>query len=149
MVSVAESAAAAAAARERQPPPETHHTRAKRFYKSRAWRALRYRVLAENARRNGGVARCELCGRSRRDGAVLHGDHVVPLSKDWGRRLDPTNVQVFCESCNLGKSNRDTTDFRPATEPVEPERVESAGDSGLAGEHALAGTFSSEVTEHE
>jgi 5-methylcytosine-specific restriction endonuclease McrA len=118
MVSVAEAVAAIIEAR--QAKPETHHQRAKKFYASRAWRSLRFKILAANAKRNNGICRCELCGRSRRDGAVLHIDHIEPLSKNWERRLDPTNCQVFCDSCNLGKSNRDDTDFRPP-EAGEPE----------------------------
>lgn len=113
MVSVAECAAAAHAARTRAPRPMTHAERAKRFYASASWRRVRYQALSANAKRNGGVCRCELCGRGRPDGAVLHCDHIEPLSKNWSRRLDPTNVQVFCAGCNLGKSNRDATDFRP------------------------------------
>lgn len=119
MPSVAE--AASAAKPKRKPREPTHRERAQAFYASRAWHALRYRVLAENAKRHGGVGRCELCGRSRADGAILHCDHIEPLSKNWDRRLDAANIQVFCDACNLGKSNKDDTDFRPVAE-VEAAR---------------------------
>ena len=118
MVSVAESAAAAAKRKRREPPPETYADRAKRFRASAEWRKLRYTALAANAKRHGGTARCELCGRSRRDGAILHADHIEPLSRNWSRRLDPTNIQIMCDTCNLGKSNRDDADFRPPEEPA-------------------------------
>lgn len=80
--------------------------RVNKFYKSKEWRYLRYKVLAEQR------GRCQLCGRSRKDGAILHCDHIVALSKDWSRRLDKSNIQVLCEECNLGKSNRDSIDWR-------------------------------------
>jgi 5-methylcytosine-specific restriction endonuclease McrA len=111
MTTVAEAIAAIV---DRPKPAPKYATRAKKFRASFAWRRLRYRILSENAKHNGGAARCELCGRSRADGVILHVDHIVPLSKDWSRRLDPSNMQVLCADDNGGKSNRDDFDFRPA-----------------------------------
>lgn len=89
------------------PPDESPDRAAKtKFYQSYEWREIRYDVL----QKHGG--QCLLCGRSRRHGVVIHVDHIVPLSADWSRRLDPDNLQVLCEDCNLGKSNRDDTDWR-------------------------------------
>ncbi len=86
-----------------------------RFYSSRAWRGLRYKALKANAERNGGTIRCEVCGRSKADGVkCFHVDHIVPLSVDWTRRLDPTNVQIFCDDENLGKGASDSIDWRSA-----------------------------------
>ena len=79
---------------------------AQKFYISQEWRSLRYEVLKENG------GRCCLCGRSAKDGVVLHVDHIIPLSKDWSKRLDKDNLQVLCEDCNLGKSNKDNLDWR-------------------------------------
>lgn len=77
------------------------------FYKSDAWRALRFGAL----KRSDG--KCVLCGRSHREHAViLHVDHIKPRSKYPQLALDASNLQVLCEDCNLGKSNRDTTDWR-------------------------------------
>jgi 5-methylcytosine-specific restriction endonuclease McrA len=88
---------------------------AKWFYNSVAWKQLRYRTLAENARRQAdGKPRCELCGTGAEPDNRLNVDHIVPLSKDWSKRLDPTNVQCLCSRCNHGKLNRDDTDFRVA-----------------------------------
>ena len=75
---------------------------AKEFYLSQEWKELRYSVLKEQG------GKCQLCGRSRKDGVVLHVDHIIPLSKDWSKRLDKDNLQVLCEDCNLGKSNKDS-----------------------------------------
>jgi 5-methylcytosine-specific restriction endonuclease McrA len=73
--------------------------------------------LAANAARNAGTARCELCAAVAASGAPLNCDHVVPLSKDWSRRLDPANLQILCQACNFGKSNRDAIDWRPTDPP--------------------------------
>ena len=47
---------------------------------------------------------CKLCGR-RPPMVVLNVDHIIPLTVDWSRRMDPSNLQVLCEDCNQGKSN--------------------------------------------
>lgn len=81
-------------------------TMAQRLYDSPEWRSLRYEVLKEHG------GRCCLCGRTAKDGVKIHVDHIVPLSKDWSKRLDKNNLQVLCEDCNLGKSNKDCIDWR-------------------------------------
>ena len=84
-----EREASAQLARERNP---------KRFYASVAWKRLRYAVLRES---NG---RCSYCGASPEDGhTILQVDHVEPISKNWARRLDKTNLTVSCGDCNHGK----------------------------------------------
>lgn len=80
---------------------KSYKNKAESFYHSLEWRSIRYEVLKKY---NG---KCALCGRSAKDGIVLHVDHIVPLSKDWNKRLDINNLQVLCEDCNLGKSNKD------------------------------------------
>jgi hypothetical protein len=64
--------------------------------------STRYEVL----KRAGG--RCQLCHTNERP---LHVDHIVPRSK--GGTNDLVNLQALCDECNLGKSNKDATDFRP------------------------------------
>jgi Restriction endonuclease len=57
---------------------------------------LRFRVLQRDA------FRCQYCGKSARDGAVLHLDHVVPVAAGGATTED--NLITACEICNLGKS---------------------------------------------
>ena len=74
---------------------------AKKFYQSREWRELRYSVL-----RDSGFA-CKCCGRSpSKDRITLHVDHIIPRSKSIELQLDSSNLQVLCEDCNIGKSNK-------------------------------------------
>jgi hypothetical protein len=56
---------------------------------------LRFRVLQRDG------FRCQYCGRSARDGATLHLDHVVPASA--GGETSEDNLITACETCNLGK----------------------------------------------
>lgn len=76
------------------------------FYQTREWQELRYQALKAND------GRCELCGASKSDGAQLHVDHIKPRSKYPDLQLALTNLQVLCKDCNLGKSNKDETDWR-------------------------------------
>lgn len=76
------------------------------FYLSREWQSVRFDALKKSD------GRCCLCGRSKRaHGVVLHVDHIKPRSTHPARELDPMNLQVLCEDCNMGKSNRDDTDW--------------------------------------
>ena len=60
---------------------------------------LRFRVLSRDH------FRCQYCGRSQAEGAVLHLDHVVPFSK--GGPTTEDNLITACMDCNLGKTDRD------------------------------------------
>lgn len=57
--------------------------------------ALRYKVL----RRDG--YRCQICGRSAKDGVELEVDHIVPVSR--GGKTEMSNLQTLCRECNRGK----------------------------------------------
>ena len=65
---------------------------------------LRYEVLKRDGNQ------CLACGAAPEAGAELHVDHVVPVSK--GGTDGTENLQTLCQDCNLGKGNRDDTDFR-------------------------------------
>ena len=103
MTTVAEAAAAAVS----KPPSKPRKgDAARRFRSSMAWRRARYAALAKA---NG---RCQCCGRRAGPDVQLHVDHIEPVSKAWDRRLDPSNLQVLCESCNIGKLDGPARDWR-------------------------------------
>lgn len=78
------------------------------FYLSREWRELRVRVLEKYE------CKCMMCGRSPKiHGIVIHVDHIKPRSKYPELSLVFENLQILCDDCNLGKSNRYETDWRP------------------------------------
>jgi hypothetical protein len=54
--------------------------------------------------------KCCSCGRSAKDGITLHVDHIKPRS--LGGTDDMKNLQTLCLKCNIGKSNKDSTDLR-------------------------------------
>lgn len=76
------------------------------FYLSDQWIRLRYRVLV--ARGNN----CECCGASWTPGNPLQVDHIKPRSIFPHLALSPANLQVLCRKCNMGKSNKNYTDWR-------------------------------------
>lgn len=58
--------------------------------------SLRYDVL----RRDG--FRCQICGITAKEGAKLHVDHIIPVSK--GGKTILSNLRTLCDRCNMGKS---------------------------------------------
>jgi len=74
--------------------------------KDRRWRELRYKALKL------GSGSCCLCGATAKDGIKLHVDHIKPKSLYPYLEYDLDNLQVLCEDCNIGKSNKDDTDWR-------------------------------------
>lgn len=60
--------------------------------------SLRYEVLKRDQ------YRCCICGSTAKDGVKLEVDHIIPVSK--GGRTVMDNLQVLCERCNRGKSNK-------------------------------------------
>ena len=87
------------------------------FYQTREWKELRYKVLVKFG------ARCQCCGATAKDGAKMNVDHIQPISKKWERRLDETNLQVLCGSCNMGKGAHDTTDWRASFDLDATDRI--------------------------
>lgn len=91
------------------------------FYMSKEWRSLRYKALRKYS------AKCMCCGRSKKlHGVVIHVDHIKPRSKYPELALVFDNLQVLCEDCNIGKSNKDETDWRPPDEESELEILAEA-----------------------
>lgn len=84
-------------------PPEYKSGMGKDFYQTRQWRELRYKVLVKYGKT------CQCCGEKS---GYIHVDHILPRSLHPSKELDENNLQVLCEACNIGKTNRDTTDWR-------------------------------------
>jgi len=92
----------------------------KAFYKSKDWLSIRVRVLEKYK------CSCMMCGRSPRyHEIVIHVDHIKPRSKYPELSLDFDNLQLLCEACNIGKSNKYKTDWRPVDESLDMELLES------------------------
>jgi 5-methylcytosine-specific restriction endonuclease McrA len=78
------------------------------FLRSKAWQRLRYQALRDCG------ARCQACGKTVANGAVLNVDHIKPRRLFPQLALTLSNLQVLCSECNAGKGNWDMTDFRSA-----------------------------------
>ncbi len=84
-------------------PPRYRKGMGKEFYQTREWRELRYSVLVKYGRV------CQCCGQTQ---GYIHVDHIKPRSTHPELELDQNNLQILCEACNIGKSNKDATDWR-------------------------------------
>ena len=60
--------------------------------------SLRYDVMMRDG------FKCVICGATVEDGAKLHVDHIIPISKGGKTKLD--NLRTLCDRCNLGKSDK-------------------------------------------
>lgn len=54
--------------------------------------------------------KCVACGRGAQHDVILHIDHILPRSKGGKDKLE--NYQTLCDTCNIGKSNKDDTNLR-------------------------------------
>lgn len=81
------------------------------FLQSREWQTLRYEAI----RLQGG--RCQCCGATAADGAIIQVDHIKPRSKFPELALTLENLQVLCRPCNMGKGAWDQTDWRSERKP--------------------------------
>lgn len=61
-----------------------------------AWEALRKQMIEASPA-------CVTCGSTDR----LNVDHKISVAEAPERRLDPTNLQVLCQSCHSGRTSRD------------------------------------------
>lgn len=75
------------------------------FYKTREWQELRYRALKLYGKK---------CGCCEATTGPFHVDHIKPRSKHPELELEISNLQVLCADCNMGKGNKDETDWRGA-----------------------------------
>lgn len=98
-----------------KPKPKERQVSTKAFYSSWEWKQARFETL----KRYG--ATC-MCCHSTKDIVV---DHILPIRTHPELRLSRDNLQILCNSCNMGKGSHDTTDFRPITqgEYLEMDRL--------------------------
>lgn len=86
------------------------------FYKSEEWQKLRYKILRKYK------YQCMACGR-KPPNVIIHVDHIKPRSKYPELELEPDNLQLLCEDCNLGKSNLSEDDLRHTDFLTDAARV--------------------------
>jgi 5-methylcytosine-specific restriction endonuclease McrA len=84
------------------------NTKSSVFYSLPEWQKVRYQAIEKYGNK------CHACGRSPKDGVTLHVDHIKPRSLNPELALDLDNLQILCADCNLGKSNKFSTDWRVA-----------------------------------
>lgn len=82
-----------------------------RFYQSKAWQRLRlYQLSVEPL--------CEHCSLSGCTEPATVADHIVSLTLNYDRRLDPDNLQSLCDRCHNIKSRQEQIQYRRAEQQV-------------------------------
>ena len=76
------------------------------FLATYEWRKVRMMALKKYG------PRCQCCGATPADGAVMNVDHIKPRKLFPDLALDLSNLQILCHECNHGKGNWDKTDWR-------------------------------------
>ncbi|MBY6095369.1 HNH endonuclease [Ferrimonas balearica] len=76
------------------------------FYRSQAWLTLRAQAFIHFGNH------CACCGAKAGPDVALQVDHIKPRSLYPELALELDNLQILCRDCNLGKSNRFTTQWR-------------------------------------
>ena len=76
------------------------------FLSTYEWRRVRMMALKKYG------PRCQCCGATPADGAVMNVDHIKPRKLFPSLALDINNLQILCHNCNHGKGNWDQTDWR-------------------------------------
>ena len=89
-----------------QPTDKPHFNSSKDFLATYEWRQVRMMALKKYG------AKCQCCGASPADGAVMNVDHIKPRKLFPHLALELNNLQVLCHECNHGKGNWDMTDWR-------------------------------------
>ena len=69
------------------------------FLKTSEWAKVRMAALVKHG------ARCQCCGISAKQGAIICVDHIKPRKFFPQLALEENNLQVLCDTCNLGKGN--------------------------------------------
>jgi len=80
------------------------------FYASSMWSELRVRVFVKYD------CKCMMCGESPKvHGITIRVSHILPRSKYPELSLSFDNLQLLCDTCDIGKGNKYEIDYRPAS----------------------------------
>jgi 5-methylcytosine-specific restriction enzyme A len=66
------------------------------WYKTQAWRRLRWQVLARD------LFTCQMCGKLEAQTSQLVADHKLPHRGNEGLFWDAGNIQCLCKPCHDG-----------------------------------------------
>lgn len=77
-----------------------YHEKFKAFYNSKEWKQIKSRKFRE------AEGLCEQCLKAGvvRAGVDVH--HIVPVEKNWNKRLEYSNLILLCKECHNGRHGR-------------------------------------------
>lgn len=73
---------------------QTYNEKFSQFYNSSEWKNLRNQKFYD------ADGLCELCNKNNiiKQGKEVH--HIIPIEKDWNKRLDYDNLILLCSDCH-------------------------------------------------
>ena len=77
-----------------------YHEKYKSFYKSKEWIELRNYKFAESD------GYCEKCYKEGKKIQGIEVHHIIPIEKDWSKRLDYYNLILLCRDCHNEQHDR-------------------------------------------
>ena len=84
-------------------PVQVPKSTADKWYLSEEWKLCRKEYL-RNYYKEHNKRVCNCCGKTE-DVVKMNIDHIYPVRRYWSMRLDHTNLQNLCETCNKYKGN--------------------------------------------
>lgn len=77
-----------------------YHEKYAEFYNSKEWKNLRNQKFYD------ADGLCELCKKNKivERGREVH--HIIPIEKDWSKRLDYDNLILLCNDCHNAQHER-------------------------------------------
>lgn len=78
----------------------TYHEKYNAFYQTKEWKQLRKQKFEDAD---------GLCEECKKNGIVKIGKevhHIIPIGKDWSKRLDYDNLILLCKECHNQKHDR-------------------------------------------
>ncbi|MGN1200874.1 MAG: HNH endonuclease [Candidatus Caccovivens sp.] len=77
-----------------------YHKKYKSFYNSKEWKQIKSRKFQE------AEGLCEQCLKAGvvRAGVDVH--HIVPVEKNWNKRLEYSNLILLCKECHNARHGR-------------------------------------------
>ena len=73
---------------------QTYNEKFSQFYNSSEWKNLRNQKFYD------ADGLCEICKKKKiiKQGKEVH--HIIPIEKDWSKRLDYDNLILLCSDCH-------------------------------------------------
>ena len=100
------------------------YIRSDKFLVTYMWRQARMQAFLRYGNK------CMCCGAQPKpwNDITINVDHILSRNTHPHLAVDLDNLQILCHSCNHGKANRDSTDWRSSEEDLTKHREHRKND---------------------